>query len=76
MKRTVNILILSVVFALFVQTISACPLCRAQVENEIYSRDFLLNLFVVLLPVFLLAGLGTAFYFSGKFLSAGGEDDA
>lgn len=44
----------------------ACPWCRVQVNNGVYDQDFLTNLVTLLLPLFLLAGLGIGLYNADK----------
>lgn len=44
------------------ETLSACPLCRAKVAAGIYNGKFGFNLFIVLLPILVLAVVAVGFY--------------
>ena len=46
--------------------ISACPWCRAEVHDETYNQDFFSNLFVLLLPIIILAAAGFGLYHYDK----------
>lgn len=43
-------------------TALACPDCRALVESGIYSRDFAVNLFLLLVPVLIIVAIGGGLY--------------
>lgn len=42
----------------------ACPECRARVNSGVYGADFPLLLFVMLLPVVVLALVGVGVYYA------------
>lgn len=56
------------VIAVFNFTVSACPWCRAQVKGGVYDASFSSNLFVLLMPLAILAGLGFGLYHWDKIL--------
>jgi hypothetical protein len=55
-----------VLLTVFDSQVSACPLCRAQVENGIYDRDFWDNLFAMLLPIIVITAIGFGVYHTDK----------
>jgi len=44
------------------ETLSACPLCRAQAAAGIYNPEFGLRCFIVVLPIFVLGAIGLCLY--------------
>ena len=64
LRKVFKISIAGSVFALNAASAAACSLCRAQVESGIYDRDFAFNLFIILLPIVLLAVVGIGIYAS------------
>lgn len=47
--------------------IEACPVCRRQVNYEIFDQNFFSNLFLILMPVLILFAAGFGLYFSNFF---------
>lgn len=47
----------------------ACPYCQSAVKRNVYNQDFGANLFVLLLPLFLLLMIGIGLYYSDALLS-------
>lgn len=41
-----------------------CAECRAEVKSGIYNEDFASNLFILLLPLFVLALIAAVIYFA------------
>jgi hypothetical protein len=52
--------------AMFISSVSACPLCRAQVESEIFDRNFFGNLFMLLSPLIIITAIGFGLYQADK----------
>jgi hypothetical protein len=50
----------------FAGTISACPWCRASVENSVYDRNFFSTLLLLLLPLAIIGGIGFVLYHADK----------
>ena len=65
-KRFVESVFAALIFLALNITAAACPLCRTQVRNGVYDENFFGNLFVLLLPVFIIAGLGFGLYHADK----------
>lgn len=74
MKKILNI---SVFIGVLAAQVAACQVCRIQAQNGIYDQNFFSNLFVVLLPIFILLAAGLSVYFSGNlpFVFKGGVDE-
>ena len=66
MKSLAKSIIAAFVILAFNITVSACPWCRMQVKDGVYNEDFFGNLFVLLLPVVILAALGFGLYHADK----------
>jgi hypothetical protein len=66
MKKWTKVVITIFFLLTFNSVISACPWCRAQVSIETYNQDFFSNLFLLLLPVFILAAIGFGLYHFDK----------
>ena len=50
----------------FISTVSACPLCRVQVESEIFDHNFFGNLFMLLSPLIIITAIGFGLYHADK----------
>jgi hypothetical protein len=46
--------------------VSACPLCRAQIESGIYDQNFFDNFFMMLLPLIIITAIGSGLYHADK----------
>ncbi len=62
-KFVATVFVLPLIFS---SAVSACPLCRAQVESEIYNRNFLNNFFIMLLPIIIITAIGFGLYHADK----------
>ena len=47
-------------------TASACAECRIRVKSGIFDQSFGANLFVVLLPIVVIAAIGIALYYADE----------
>lgn len=54
--------------AIFARSAVACSLCRAQVKSDIYDRNFLVNLLMMLLPIVIITAMGFGLYHADKIL--------
>jgi hypothetical protein len=54
----------SVLFLSIAPAAAACPECRAQVNSGVYGPDFPVVLFVMLLPLAVLALVGLGVYYA------------
>ena len=64
MKNTVkNKLAVIFPLSLLTETLSACPLCRAQAAAGIYNSYFGAHFFLMLLPILILAAIGIGLYY-------------
>ena len=66
MKSLAKNIVAAFVILAFNNTVSACPWCRVQVKDGVYNEDFFGNLFVLLLPVVVIAALGFGLYHADK----------
>jgi phosphatidylglycerophosphate synthase len=62
-KFAATILILLTVFS---SAVSACPMCRAQVERVIYEQSFFGNLFTMLSPIVIITAIGFGLYYADE----------
>lgn len=51
---------------LFNSIIWACPLCRAQVNAEIYEENFVSRVLVLFAPLFIIAAVGVGLLYAEK----------
>ncbi len=61
MKRLVG---LALVGLLSVPAAGACPHCRVQAREAVYTQTFVPNAALLLLPLLVIAAIGAALYFS------------
>ena len=59
LKKTLALLLMTLT-----ETLSACPLCRAQAAAGIYNPEFGLRCFIVLLPILVLVVIGLGLYYA------------
>ena len=73
MKNLAEIASASLVLLILTRAAEACPWCRAQTKAGVFDGNFVGNLFILLLPVFILAGLGFGLYHADKILNIAGR---
>lgn len=66
MKNFVKSVIAVILVLGFNTAAAACPWCRAEVKSGIYDRNFLINLFTLLLPLLVITAIGFGLYHMDK----------